>query len=109
MSDFDRYLRNSLGPQEGEPDRVFVSRVHVQVRLDEQLLARKRAIGLRLMRDSIGIAAIAAGLVVIAESPAVTDFAAHSPEILGGGLLVAFGFVVALFINSGRAGPFAAR
>jgi hypothetical protein len=46
--------------------------------------------------------------VVLAESPAATDFAAHSPEILGAGLLAAFGFVVGLFINSGRAQPLAA-
>jgi hypothetical protein len=108
MTDFDQFLRDSLAPEERVPDRLFVLRVQAQVRLDEQLSARKRSIGVGALRDSIGIAAIAAGLVVLAESPAATDFAAHSPEILGAGLLAAFGFVVGLFINSGRAQPLAA-
>jgi hypothetical protein len=109
MSDFDHFLRDSLGPQEREPDRLFVARVQAQVRLDEKLAARRRTIGLRLLRDSIGIAAIAAGLVVLAESPAVAELAAGSPEILVGGLLGAFGCVVALFSSSGRAGPLGAN
>jgi hypothetical protein len=108
MSDFDQFLRESLGPEQRDPDRRFVARVQAQVRLDAQLSARKRAIGRRLLRDLVGIAAIAAGFVVLAESPAVTELATHSPEILVAGLLVSFGFVVALFSNSGRPGPFAA-
>ena len=107
MSDFDQFLRDSLGPQEREPDRMFVARVHAQVRLDERLTARRRAIGLRLLRDFVGIAAIAAGLVVLSESPAAVELAAGSPEILAAGLLAAFGSVVLLFINSGPSSPFA--
>ena len=106
MSDFDQFLRESLGPEERGPDRLFVARVQAQVRLDQQLSARRRAIGLGLVRDSVGIAAIAAGLVVLAGSPAMSEFAAQSPEILVAGLLVAFGFVVALFSNSERARRF---
>ena len=108
MSDFDQFLRDSLGPQGREPDRLFVARVKAQVRLDEQLSARRRAIWLRMLRDSVGIVAIAAGAIVLAESPAVSEFAADSPEILAAGLLAAFGFVVALFSNSGPGRPFAA-
>jgi hypothetical protein len=107
MSDFDQFLRESLGPEQRDPDRRFVARVQAQVRLDAQLSARKRAIGRRLLRDLVGIAAIAAALVVLAESPAVTELASHSPEILVAGLLVAFGCVVALFSTSGQLRPFA--
>jgi hypothetical protein len=107
MSDFDQFLRESLGPEERDPDRAFVARVQAQVRHDAQLSARKRAIGRRLLRDLVGIAAIAAALVVLAESPAVTELASHSPEILVAGLLVAFGCVVALFSTSGQLRPFA--
>jgi hypothetical protein len=107
MSDFDQFLRESLGPEERDPDRAFVARVQAQVRLDAQLSERKRAIGRRLLRDLVGIAAIAAALVVLAESPAVTELASHSPEILVAGLLVAFGCVVALFSTSGQLRPFA--
>jgi hypothetical protein len=107
MRDFDQFLRDSLEPEEREPDRLFVARVHAQIRLDEKLSARRRAIGLRLLRDSVGIAAIAAGLLVLAESPAAVELAAGSPEILAAGLLAAFGSVVLLFINSGRSSQFA--
>ena len=109
MSDFDDFLRESLAPEERGPDRLFVARVQAQVRVDELLAARRRATARRLARDLLGIAAIAAGLVVLAESPAATEFASHSPEILVAGLLVAFGSVVGLFSNSGRSRPFEAR
>ena len=108
MSDFDQFLRESLGPEQRDPDRRFVARVQAQVRLDAQLSARKRAIGRRLLRDLVGIAAIAAGFVVLAESPAVTELATHSPQIFVAGLLAAFGSVVLLFSNPGGSRPFAA-
>ena len=108
MNDFDQFLRDTLGPQDRHPDRLFVARVQAQVRLDERLSARRRAIGLRLLLDSLGVAAIAAGLVVLAESPAVSELAAGSPEIFVAGLLAAFGSVVLLFSNPGRSSPFAA-
>jgi hypothetical protein len=46
---------------------------------------------------------------VLAESPAVTQFAAKSPEILVAGLLVAFAFVVALFSIAAGTSPFSSN
>lgn len=98
MSDeFDDFLARTLGPSEREPDRAFVTRVQSQIRLDEQLRAERRNMLSALSIQVIGIAAIAAAIFWLLQSPQIASFAAESPAILLATLLAAFSFVVLLF------------
>ena len=96
MDDFDRFIE-ALGPEEREPDRLFVTRVQAQVRLDERLAAERRRLLTRLGLELVAVAAVAAALVLLAASPAIGEFAAQSPAIAVAGLVTAFGFLIATF------------
>jgi hypothetical protein len=104
VTDFDTFLADALAPQEREPDRLFVARVQAQVRIDTHLAKERGAIARRLGLQLLGVAAVAAGVVIVAESPAVGQFAAYSPEIFVLSLLAAFGFVVAMFTSAPQSG-----
>ena len=95
--EFDDFLARTLGPAEREPDRAFVARVQSQIRLDEQLRAERRNMLSMLSIQVIGIAAIAAAVFWLLQSPQIASFAAESPAILLATLLAAFSFVVLLF------------
>lgn len=105
MTDFDEFLGKALAPDEREPDRLFVARVQAQVRLEQRLIAERRALLSRLGFELVGLAAVAAGLIVLANSPGIAELAAESPEIIVAGLLAAFGFVVAAFSPAARPAP----
>ena len=97
MTDFDSFLATALAPEDRDPDRMFVTRVQAKVQLDSRLARARRTMARRLGLQLLGIAAVAAGVLIVAESPAVGQFAAYSPEIFVLSLLAAFGFVVAMF------------
>ena len=98
MSDeFDDFLARALGPAEREPDRAFVARDQSQIRLHQQLRADRRNMLSVLSIQVIGIAAIAAAIFWLLQSPQIASFAAESPAILLAALLAAFSFVVLLF------------
>jgi predicted methyltransferase len=96
MDDFDRFI-DALGPEEREPDRMFVTRVQAQVRLEERLAAERRRLQSRLALELLAIAAVTGGLAVLASAPAIGEFAAQSPATAIAGMVTAFGFVVATF------------
>jgi hypothetical protein len=99
--ELDLFLAEALRPAEREPDRAFVARVQARIRLDEQVRAeRSRALSL-LARQVVGLAAVAAGAIWLARSPAIAGFAGESPAILLLALLAAFSFVILLFSSEG--------
>ena len=102
MPDLDAFLATALAPEDREPDRLFVARMQAQVRLDARLTQARRAMARRLGLQLLGIAAVAAAVLIVAESPAAGRLIAYSPEIFVLSLLAAFGFVVAMFSRSGR-------
>jgi hypothetical protein len=97
MTDFEVFLATALAPEDREPDRLFVARMQAQVRLDARLTQARGAMARRLGLQLLGIAAVAAAVLIVAESPAAGRLIAYSPEIFVLSLLAAFGFVVAMF------------
>jgi len=95
--EFEDFLSKALAAPERQPDREFVQRVQVQVRLDEYLRAQRSLVWRGLGVQIIGIAALAIGALWILRSPAISAFAVESPAILLLALLGAFSLVILLF------------
>jgi hypothetical protein len=91
---FETFLSNALAPPARAPDRLFATRVEARIRLDERLRNERYGLLRRLGRELIAIIALAAGLVLLARAPAVTDFAAESPASLLAALISLFALVV---------------
>ena len=107
--EFERFLRGSLAPPERLPDRSFVASMQARIALEERLDRQRRQLVAGLLSQLAGLAAIAAGLIVLSRSPGALELASDSPQIFLAGLLAAFGCVVALFSSSARLRPFATR
>jgi hypothetical protein len=99
---FDAFLTKSLAPGTREPDRHFVKQVQMIVKLDQRLRAQRRAALRRLGLQSLAIGSVAASLVWLVQSPDISAAIGESPELALGGLLAAFGLLLAL-IGSGEA------
>lgn len=99
--EFERFLASAIAPPDRLPDRRFVARVQARILLDEQLARERRALMAALGRQIVALAAVAAGIWVIARAAPVADVFAQSPAVALAILLVAFSFVVAMFSRSG--------
>jgi hypothetical protein len=94
--DFDRLLATALTPPERQPDRPFVARVALRVRLEEQLTKQRRAVVGRLIKQLCAVAAVGASVWWFSQATAVADWLARSPAIGLAILLAGFGLLVAV-------------
>ena len=93
---FDAFLATALAPEQREPDRRFVKQVQMIVKLDQRLRAQRRAALRRLSLQSLALGSVAAGLAWLAQSPDIAAAIGELPNIALGGLLAAFGLLIAL-------------
>jgi hypothetical protein len=94
--EFDRFLAAGLAVPERDPDRGFVRIVQARIALEQRLAAERSAL-LRGLAVQVGaLAALAAGMLLIARAPAVADFTAQSPAVALAGLLAGFSLWIAL-------------
>ena len=98
---FDRFLADALAPEAREPDRKFVAQVQARIALEERLAAARRSILYALGTGIAGVLAVAAGLLWLAQSVAVTRFFAESPGVSVSALLAGFALLLVLF-SSGQ-------
>ncbi len=95
---FERSLAAMLAPPEREPDRAFVLRVNTNIALAQRLEAQRSALVRGLLGQFAAVAAMAAAVMLVGQSPAVARFAAESgPEMLLA-LLVSFSFLAVLLV-----------
>ena len=99
---FDEFLSSSLAPAERLPDRRFVAAVQARIVLEEQLARERRTVVAGLLAQLAGLAAVAAAIWVIGNAAPIAESWARFPGVGTLLLLLAFGFVVAMFSRSGR-------
>lgn len=97
---FDRLLAEVLAPPEREPDRQFVRVVQTRIALEEQLARERWRLLSRLGFQVVALAAVAAGVLLLARSPELAGFAAESPGLALAILLAGFSFVIAVLASS---------
>src|SRR5215211_4797851 len=92
--DFDLWLKDSLAPEERDPDRQFTAKVRALVALDEQYRAASRASLRRLGVEALALGATALGAAVLARQFAgpISD----APEVAVTALLAGFAMLVLL-------------
>ena len=94
---FDEFLASPLAPAERLPDRRFVTALQARIILEEQLARERRRLAAGLLKQLAALAAVAEAVWVIGSAAPVAQVWAQSPGAATLLLLVAFGFVVALF------------
>jgi len=94
---FDQFLARSLAPEQRLPDRRFVAQVEARILLEEQLERERRALVANVIKQLIALLAVAAAAWMIGNAGPVAEAFAQTPAVGLLLLLVAFGFVVALF------------
>lgn len=94
--DFDRFLGSSLVPAARDPDRRFVQQVQARIALEQRLAAERRALTADLLKQLASLIAIAAGILCISRSEAVTGMFFEAPALVLAVLLAAFALIVAL-------------
>src|SRR5690349_5482674 len=99
---FDEFLASSLAPAERVPDRRFVTAVQARIILEEQLARERRTLVAGFANQLAALAAVAAAVWIIGSAAPVAQSWAEFPAAGTLLLLLAFGFVVAMFSRSGR-------
>jgi hypothetical protein len=95
---FDDLLAVALAPPERVADRQFVTRVQAAIAIEEQLAAQRRGIVTELARQLVALAAVAGGLWWISRAAPVASWLVDSPSQALAILLLAFAFVVGIFV-----------
>jgi hypothetical protein len=98
---FDDFLASALAPAERPADRRFVAGVQARIILEEQLAQEGWALVTGFAKQLAALIAVAAAVWVIGNAAPVAGFVAQFPGIGLLLLLLAFGFVVAMFSQSG--------
>ena len=99
---FDRFLAASLAPAERLPDRRFVASVQARIMLEGRLESERRALMASLAAQLVALLAVAAAVWILGHAVPVGKWFAQSSALGLVVLLLAFGFVVAMFISAGR-------
>jgi hypothetical protein len=99
---FDAFLASSLAPEDRPPDRRFVANVQARILIEDRLARERRVLVTSLATQLLALLAVGAGLWVLGRAAPVATWFAHSEPLGLVTLLVAFGFVVAMFSSSGR-------
>ena len=99
---FESFLSEVLAPPTRDPDRAFVAKVQARMALEQGMEAQRRALFGKFFRDLLGIAAVAAGLIVMGGSPELLAFASESPGAVLAIVAILFSF---LLLVIGRGGP----
>lgn len=102
MSDFDRFLSESLAPEQRGEDGVFAARVQRRVEAEALPMAEHRRMARSFGRDLLALAAVAATVVAVGQSPALSSWGPEQTPLLLAGLLLLFTFWLWL---SGRESP----
>lgn len=98
--EFDAFLREALAPPPGHEDHLFVARVQVAIRLDEQLRAEASSMVRSLLLQLLALAAVAAALLLVGRAPAVAALAGESPWMVA--LILVVGFSLLLVLMTAR-------
>ena len=107
--EFETFLTDALAPPARDPDREFVTRVQTRIAIEQRLLAERRTMLRRLGVELMGLAAIAAGLVLLARTEAIASLAAQSPGLAMVALVSVFALVVTAIAIPADNGGFAVR
>ena len=99
---FDEFLESSLAPAERLPDRRFVTAVQARIIFEDQLARERRRLLAGLAKQLAALAAVAAAVWVIGSAAPVAQARAEFPAAGTLLLLLAFGFIVAMFSRSSR-------
>jgi hypothetical protein len=95
--EFDRFLASSLAPEECLPDRRFVVGVQSRIVVEDALGRERRVLVAILAKQLLGLIAVTAAAWTVGKAAPVAEFFERSPATALAILLVAFGFVVAMF------------
>jgi hypothetical protein len=98
--EFDRFLASSLAPPERLPDLRFVSAMQMRIVLEDRVARHGRGLRDNLLRQMLGLSAVAAGIAVLSNAAPVAEWSARSPALGLATLLIGFLFVIAVL--SGR-------
>ena len=102
---FERFLSETLAPEERDPDRQFVSRVSAHIALDERLRAERRGIVRQLGTEVLVLIVVAAAALFLCRAAPVARFFAESPAIALSLMLSAFGLLVVVLSARDSDGP----
>ena len=92
--EFESYLAAALAPPERNPDRPFVARVQAHIALDARLAAERRSVVRRLGLELLGLAAVAAALLLLGRAAPVAELVAESPALALSALLSIFALLI---------------
>ena len=94
--EFDSYLATALAAPDRNPDRPFIARVQARIALDARLAAERRAVVRRLGLELLGLAAVAAALLLLGRAAPVAELVAESPAVALVALLSIFALLIAV-------------
>lgn len=100
--DFDWFLAAALSPAPRLPDRQFVAGVQVRILLEERLSQERRRAAASLLTQLLALLGVTAAAWRIGGAAPVANLFARTPWAGLLILLIAFGFVVAMFSSLGR-------
>ena len=97
---FESLLAEALAPPERAPDRSFVRAVQTRIALEDQLDRQRRRLLSRLGFQVLALAAVAAGVLLLARAPELAESAAESPGLALAILVGGFSFVIAILASA---------
>jgi uncharacterized membrane protein HdeD (DUF308 family) len=103
--EFDRFLGQSLAPPERLPDRRFVASVQARIALEQRLHRQRRQLLAGFFSQLAALAAVTAGIWVLARAQPLAEWFAASPPLGLAVLIVGFALAIALFSRRGVSGP----
>ena len=98
---FDEFLRESLTPASGPPDRTFVARVQSRIALEERWRHERRASLRQLAWEMVALSAIAAAMLTVSRVPAARDLLVQSPTVALAAAVFLFGLFLVPLVRRG--------
>lgn len=99
---FDAFLAQSLAPPARMPDNHFIRRVNRQIQLDELHRRSRSRMVRRLGIELLSVVAVGCGLLAIGAGTDIADSAGNTPAAALVGMVLTFGFWVALVSRQER-------
>ena len=94
--DFERFLAAVLSPPERGADRAFVSRVQIQIAIDERFAAQRRLLIRSLAQQLVALLAVGAGAWWLGKAAPIAAWAGESPAMALGAFIAMFMFLAAV-------------
>ena len=95
--ELDLFLTSALAPPQRLPDRRFVATVQARILLEERFAAQRRHLLASMASQLAGLVAVTAAALWISRGAPAANVFADAPWLGVLTLLIAFGFVVAMF------------